>query len=195
MGNMAKILKIIFVILLLVTAGELAYYVYIQVVKSPQVDKSAKAEITNNSLPTLVTEEPTPTFPYTPPEQAYREKYLNYLRKEKADVLISAVTTHKFKGKIVELDTKGGINPLNKFQYVVMVKIQGEKGSTRGFLYNEKDLKTAKLIKLINGKEETMSINELKIGDNIIITEVRDAFMLVCSKDECLNEFTIEKFL
>lgn len=187
-----RLLKIIFVILILVTLGELGYYVYIQVIKTPQTEKSTKVETTLIS-PTLAIENPTPTFPYTPPEQAYREKYLNYLRKEKADVLISAITTHKFKGKIVELDTKGGISAVNKFQYVVKIVIQGEKGSTRGFLYNEKDLQIAKLIKSVNGKEEAMSINDLKVGDNVIITEVVDAFMLICSKDECLIGLTIEK--
>lgn len=187
-----KLSKIIFTILLLVTLGELTYYGYTQIVKTPQLDKSVQTEATI-SPPALPIGESTPILPYTPPEQAYKENYLNSLRKQKADILISSIVTHKYKGKIIKLDTKGGINPFNKFEYAVVIEIQGEKGSRIGFLYNERDLQIANLIKSSNGKEETISINDLKIGDDVIITEVKDAFMPICSNDECLNELTIEK--
>lgn len=188
MFRLPKFLSLIFIVLLLVVFAEIGYYLYIQFSKSSntQIAQNNQRDV---SVPSLSLITPTPV---TPADQALPNSFIDYMKKQKKDLLISASLTTKFQGKITMLDTKGGINPLNesnKFQYKLLLTIQGEKLNARSFAYNERGLALAKIVKAGSGD---MKIDELKVGDNIALTETYD-ILKKCANDECLLDLKIEK--
>jgi hypothetical protein len=191
--NLNTLLKIIFVILLFFLIGEAIYSIF-------YLPRQKPAVINNSRLPTITIS----TSPILSPQildstdQVFSENdlqsHINWLRKGKKDLVIGTTLTQTYQGKIVEIKLEEGINPLNKFNYAMILRIEGKEGNQKGFQYSKEDIiNKLKIVKFDGKEKQPIKIEELKVGDKITVKETQDLFIKNCSKDECYQEFEITK--
>jgi len=160
---MSKILKIIFVILLLVTAGELGYYVYFQAVRTPREEK--KQTTSSSPIPTLFLKE-IKNNPNAVSIKSVGDE-IQYLKEMHEDgVLLSSAVNTQYKGSIIKIERKEGIVPYNNFKYSAIIVLRG-KQKNFDFVLSEEELRLSKIYKIVNGEEKEISFDDLKVGDSI----------------------------
>ncbi len=162
MNGSSKILKIIFVVLLIITAAELFYFFIYQ---PKSVNKSSS---TTNQFPSLT---PTPQSVSSEENQAVNSTTVNNLFLYKKSILSSSIINNKYEGEIVFINKNGGFLKTEQFKYDLEIKIKSDLNEFNSFYYNENEVKQIKVFKLNNNQKESSDINELKIGDKIVIEE------------------------
>jgi integrase len=92
------------------------------------------------------------------------------------NIMLSSFLTAKYQGKIINLDLKvGQLDKYGAYSYKLKFELKGNKDTeTTIFYYPEEELRILKAVKLVNGKEEPININNLQIGDFIAIKTVFD---------------------
>lgn len=166
MSSSSKILKIIFVVLLIVTAAEL-YYFFLYQPKS--VNKSGP--ITNqppSPTPQTISSEKNQ---FINENQAVNTNTVNNLFLYKKSILSSSIINNKYEGEIVFINKNGGFLKTEQFKYNLEIKIKSDSEEFNTFYYNENEVKQIKVFNLKNNQKEPSNINELKIGDKIVIEE------------------------
>lgn len=164
----SKLLKIIFVILLLVAGGELAYFFYIQVVKIPSEEKSLTTNTINRILTSFLekaTVKPKNTT-LIPLDERTKE-YIEWLKKRDS-VMVSSVMTDQSEGEISEIGTIGSLDK----GYKLKISVKGK--SQYSFYFKDNELPLIKTVQLKTKNEEPIGLNTLKTGDRVIIEETFD---------------------
>lgn len=166
-----KILLVALGLSLAAVAGETAYLVF-----SPR--QSAETVTVLRPVPS-----PTPGASFSSaaagPRQtvdpavslAGRNWLTNWMRVAQKGVLYSSVITNQYRGKVTEFDTIGGTLPLSGARYKTKLKITGEKELSNTFHYTDEETKKIKVVKG-GGEQTTLSLADLKTGDQISMLEV-----------------------
>lgn len=179
---MVRILKVIFVILLLITTGETIYYLYTLRSKpsnnnsiTPTVSVPQSGEITQvikELIPSNTEQHNTVTpannvLPTINPNSDFKEMV-------KQHVLLSTVTTDIFKSEILNIDTNSGI--INNFNYKVKLTIKVGPANSYDFYLTDDGFKRLRVVKISNKKEIPIDLTDLKIGDKILIERKIDEY-------------------
>lgn len=191
---MNKILIYIFIVLVIIISIEFGYYTFL----SPNRSQT--------SVNTTQINKPTSSKP--PAEICYslkskssgvlNETLLEELKRISNIAFVSSNLINIRQGKIIEIDTKGGFIPIDKdkyknlnedqFKYQLLMKIKKEKDTdTLNFIWPQ-EMFTANRIEIVkrNGtKEETIQVNELKIGDEVIVEQNVNLTEKECYKPTC----------
>ena len=90
--------------------------------------------------------------------------------------MVSSTIINDYEGVIVEIDKKGGAVKLGNisFQYEVKIILEGKLGKTAPFFLDRKTLNITKVKKIVDNKEEDITINDLNIQDNVRIKFTRE---------------------
>lgn len=178
MSRLSGILKIIFVILVLITVGEIGYYLYFQFSNKSNLSPAVTAEPTPISLANLIPNSNSlPNIQITPNQNpALNQSSIVSLTYAQKGVLESSKVTNIYRGVIAELDTKGGVTAIYKFKYKIKIKIRGRQNSLQSFYFNEENMDKIEFVDVSKGKEIPTNYYELKVGDNIILEDTRDLF-------------------
>ena len=160
MNNSSKILKIIFAVLLIITAAELYYFFFYQPSKNNVINKKPIVSLPTPSSTTLLNENP-----------AVDKNTVNNLFLYKKSILSSSIINNKYEGEIVFINKNGGFLKTEQFKYDLEIKIKSDSEEFNSFYYNENEVKQIKVFNLKNNQKESSDINELKIGDKVIIEE------------------------
>lgn len=166
-----KILKGVFFVLILVFLVEIGYFIYLNFKKS-------KEEAFTNTFSQQETSSPTPTLFQRNGVQAVNDDTIKNLKNLNQGIVKSLTSQGVYEGEIIELV------PLTSDDKI-KIRIQGENNETNSFYFyqNEKPKITIKK----NG--ETVSFDDLKIGDKIRIKEELD---LLQNTENNLVKFEIE---
>lgn len=186
--NTANLLKITFVILLLVTFGEVGYYMYFQYNSNSEKYIQEKATLTQKGIPTLI--------PISQPNDINKDfqKAIQILQKDipfqtqytllnlaswsKRDILVSSTITTELKGKIVDLNLSGGmVEGVSgaKIPYAKkIVLISGNDQRPTKIYYKENELGVIQYFQQKNQEEVPLNPKDIKIGDTIRITDIHD---------------------
>lgn len=169
---MNKILVSIFIVLLIIIAGEVVYYFYF--IPSPQPAPQT-TQVQNFQNPT----QPSPTSP-TPANQPqslkpkeFLTKVEEFLAEHDKGAMTSSVLINQYAGKITNIEKKKlPREPNPKSEYSIFISIQGNK-ITENSVIRIKDLALpgTKILEKTGEKEIPIQISDLKTGDSVIITE------------------------
>ncbi len=159
MHRLPGLLKIIFVILILVTVGELGYYLYFQITNQSNPPLTKSPDRTSINIANLVSTQPPNAFTLNDPNRALNTNMVLGLLNAKKGILTSSVITNQYSGEIVELNTKGGVTPTN-FKYLIKLTIKGEQDNTNEFYFADTEL---------NNVRTKEAISSLKVGNKITL--------------------------
>lgn len=164
-----KLLLGILIVLFIVLFGELFFYLYYL----PKKQLS--------SLPTTSTKAPesiTSTNAGGLDEQADQMRLVeikNIQNEIKQGFIFSSILITQYKGKISNIDLKGGLTPTSKYPYRTLLILKNENNEEFFYYFLEAYLKKTTVFKVVGEKKEPMNFDDLKIGDDIIITGTYDA--------------------
>lgn len=176
-----RLLQIIFVILILVTLGELGYYAYIQFYVRPGNEKETKISSQQNRTleinPTIIQEtidKPIQMAVKSTDELALDsktlERLINSSKYIKRDVLKSYVITAELEGEITKLDI---INQeqLNRYKGIpnFILVIKGPNGGYHQMVMQQESTMQTSIISIIRKQGGTLTVDDLKVGDKIRI--------------------------
>lgn len=149
-----KTLKIILIILLVITIGELVFYFYYQKLSSKSIKNfSSSKKLVKDTI------EAEGLTPY------------EYWLTRKKPVMISSTRIDEAEGVITEIDTKGGLININGRSLPFALKITlNRNGSSFDFVYDENEIKKIKFLAEDDPKIQ-ISEKDLKAGNNINIKE------------------------
>lgn len=153
-----KLLSGILIVLFIVIFGELFLYLFYLPKKQPA------------SLLTTSTK--------APDEQAEQWRLVeikNMQNEIKQGFIISSILTTQYKGKVSKIDLKGGLTPTSKYPYKTLLILKNENNENFFYYFWEPYLKKTAVFKVVGEKKEPMNFDDLKIGDDIIITGAYDA--------------------
>ncbi len=170
MSSFPKILKIIFVILILVIFGELVYYVYFQYSTKKDTHEDTNLTTTQVNIPTLMIQDQSKIA-----SRRFKQvdEHIFSTLASKADkmikngIFVSSVVENSYYAEIKEINIDGGIE--DNIPYKIKLRINVGNDDYADFLYNENALNRIKVSRLINGKEEEITLNDLKSGDSITL--------------------------
>lgn len=178
MNRIPGILKIIFVILVLVTVGEIGYYLYFQFTSRENSLASGTIEPTPIHLSDILPDTSQTSRVVRPtqvPNQALDGSSLFSLAHIKRGLLSSSIVINEYRGKILKIDKKGGEFPGTNIKYEISLKIQGETPeNTNTFYFTASGFNKTQVLKGINGEEKPIGFDELAINDKIIMKETLD---------------------
>ncbi|EKE21585.1 MAG: hypothetical protein ACD_7C00182G0004 [uncultured bacterium] len=192
----AKILKIIFVILLLVTLSELGYYIYYW----------RKQPTSQNSL-TQKSQETTRVC-FSPISEdvnlAFNQTLLEAYKRTPKSAIDTATLMTSVRGKIAKIDKDGGVYKVNKAKYpnsniddykwVAMIDYKREgEDEIQSFIISEAESGKTEYLRQTNGTLKTIGLSDLKINDNIIIEENIDLTDKNCISFFCTQKIRIIK--
>lgn len=168
-----KILTLIFITLIFVSAIEVGYYIFISYYRNTQ--KTQKTTVSTSK-----TQEYPPVSisdNWSHPDKAINkettEKWYTALRWFYNDTLKSSVLSNEFNGIITNINYDGrrfagGGKEYEGIEYAKMLEIQGEKSNRNKFFYKESDLRNLKIIKIASdGAEIPLKFDDLKSGNYI----------------------------
>ena len=169
MSNSAKILKIVFVILLLVTVGELAYYVYIQFsIKNDQVSKNQNtaAIVPKDLLQGTTSEEKQSAITFKRPTDALlSEQNLLFLGK------MAKNSNQKLYLKTITTGLIGGINESSDGKNLI-VRINDDRGNKiMNYVWSKEKTDGLVFYKVEDEKNIPITIKDLKVNDKIRIDD------------------------
>ena len=162
-----KWLTLVFSILLLVVVGEIIYYFF---VLSPQGTRQS----------TTLQNQPQPTSQaasFLPAQSSNAVKYINSINRY-------SVTSSKFinvyDGRIASLENKTGIFTDKNYnattRYISFLQLTSDKNSNSrlNFYFSEDDIKKMTIFRAVNGAEQEIAYDDLKMNDAISIEETMD---------------------
>lgn len=166
---------------------ELVYYIFLSKraypTTLPQRQDAISLIVTDNKLLAEIIRDSKPKV------RAITETGIALLIGGKKDILTSSIASNTYKGKIVEFTRKQN-SKLYDLMYDVSLTLESRGGSRERFFYRIEELENAKIISILEKERQTMSISDLKIGDNIIIDQKVD---LLRNFDDNLLELSIYK--
>lgn len=176
----AKILKVVFVILLLVTIGELGYYFYVLRL-NPLKGINLLGQITNDTTSTGLIETQITSTPI--PKLSLEENFLNssvfqYVQLKGQNEGQKITLTLEQSGFIGEVDLKEGQKMSPHF---TIVDSNGIKIVT--FIISD----TLNLFKIVKDEKIPITLNELKTGSRIVIRSEND----LVNPKKSIEEFLI----
>lgn len=169
-------LKIIFVILLLVTTGEIGYYIYF-IQNQSRINLSQQKSINTNITGSSI----SPTVLLPTPKNVRKAIHPEFLELLKQEVISVDSNTQRVlfitenQGEVVEIDPTGEKGP-NKSVFPFGIKLKTEKSQTGGWMYLSKNsLEKTKVYKAKGNQEFPAELRDLKIGNVIINQDISDA--------------------
>ncbi len=170
-----KLLKVVFVILILVTFAELSYYLYILKIESS--GKLANSQpVSSRELESNLLQAQS-TFSTQRPENALLSEdnllYLSQLVKNPFQKLLLRTETDGYVGGIDEINDK-------KFRILKIVDSEGKK--IINYVLNKKRGDDRHFYLVVGDKKTEISIEDLKVNDKISVIdehEVRENIILV----------------
>ena len=99
----------------------------------------------------------------------------NMYREIKQGFIVSSILATQYKGKIFNIDLKGGLTPQSKFPYKTLLVLKNKNEENFYYYFSEDVLKITTVFKVVGEKKEPMNFDDLKIGDDIIIMGTYDA--------------------
>lgn len=166
MPRIFNVLALIIPVILVVIIGAEVYYLFMY-----------------KSIPSFQTRQSLPISPTSMPKKT-KGDLLNEIRSEyfhrtrlyaTNSALISATRTERYEGKIIEIDTRGGVDEnLDNFEYSVKLRIKGKGEIPNQLLFNKTDLASIKVVDKDNDRENPIKFADLKVGDNIILNSTLD---------------------
>ncbi|MCL4364041.1 hypothetical protein M1328_02265 [Patescibacteria group bacterium] len=201
MSGLNKVYLSIFIFLVLVLVGELGYLFYQSSFKpkSSSVTQTisdvltATPAISKFILPTgtpTATDAATVSFVKTELDVYKNMNALGTYYRLMADkgILISSLLTVKMGGELVKIDDKGGVLPVTNFPFQVMISFK--KGDEIQSTYlSASQVKLVQVVKIVDGKEQSIPFTDLKIGDNITLEKTRS----LLDRPDLFTEFKITK--
>lgn len=157
------------IILFILLFGELFFYLYYLPTK--QLSSSL-------AIPTKTPEAITSADSRVSDEM-FDKSRLNEIRNMyneiKQGFILSSIIVTQYKGKVSNIDLKGGLTPQSKFLYKTLLVLKNENNEEFFYYFMEAYLKKTTVFKVVGEKKEPMNFDDLKIGDDIIITGTYDA--------------------
>lgn len=165
-----KLLKIIFLILLVVILGELTYYVYIK-----YGSREKYASQTNLprvvDIPTII---PVSQFPETDTSKKDNETarlLLQSLKKStelnQNKILIKSQRTNIYESNIKKIEMTSG--SINTFKYDAIITLGYKPNEDYSIYLNKNDLDKMKVFTVDDDKLLSYNFSQLKKGDRVII--------------------------
>jgi len=113
------------------------------------------------------------------PFMAVDPKVLDTLLFYNKSIMTSSVNKNTNQGKINQIDAKGGKAFYDYYNYKLLIRLEPENGDTNQanwsrFYFSEDDLKKTKFFAIVSGKEQPITMNDLKAGDIIKIEDEID---------------------
>jgi hypothetical protein len=105
-----------------------------------------------------------------------KEEYLNrfYSIFVNSGIIEYAQQIIQISGNILEIDTKGGVTPIDKVDYKLKFLIAKDMNSEGvPFYFLQKDLNKIRITQKINGKN--LELSELRKGDRIVMKAIYDS--------------------
>lgn len=197
MGNSGKILKVVFVILLLVTIGELGYYVYV-LKGNPSKSMNTPSQNTSGSVPTQVENlEAIPTSYLSTKLNGNTvvERVINYDSTEYLKtVLIPTIEASKAKSNqqfyILKVD-KGivGTIEFNPSTNLLMIQLVDEEGKEIETYHTpQRKIDKQKFLKKTNNDYLPITYEVIKKNDKITISSYFDLLDL----NNSFQEYKVE---
>lgn len=171
---MAKLIRILFVVLLLVTIGEAGYYLYInQNYSRNKISSQVVSEVQN--LPTSVVIPTNTPYPVNPAVSRTLQNITAFIDRK---VITSAVVNSEYKGYVSEISqTNGAVSDIPNSKYVAKIFIKSALSDTKpsvGFYFSSQEFSQLQ-VKVASGGQEAPDVFEsLKVGDLVIIREPFD---------------------
>ncbi len=178
-----RILKLVFVILIIITVVQVGTYIYYQ--KNSIYNPS----LTTNTQRSVTIVPNTKTNVNNNLKQALNDKALRSLYYLKKGTLQQSTANVILQGKITEINTKGGTIE-NYGKFTLGINIIGDSNDTQDFVYYDTDMAKIKFYRMDGSKNIPIKVNELKINDIIRINETYD---MTKDTTEYLIESTITK--
>lgn len=206
--NSARLLKIVFVILLLVTFGELGYYVYYQFSIKRDTHEDTSLATTQINNPTLTVPEENKEDPKICVPVNDSSSFLNTAILEQLKFIPAALTssnlTNVYQGEIVELNLDGGRLPIDKskykntskeyIEYQIGLKIKKEtENETLDFYWDSDTLTKIKILRKEGKEVKPINFSDLQISDEIEVHETIDLMNKNCIGFQCVQGFDIYK--
>ncbi|MBI3366150.1 hypothetical protein HY041_00790 [Candidatus Roizmanbacteria bacterium] len=173
MSRINKVLLTIFVILIVLIAGEVLYYIFSFAKTKPPtktaivaetIQTSPKMNATRPSLPSLASRNQTKDF-------AISDDNLKSLMLIEKGTLVSSLLKNKYKGKITMLSNKGGAIEGNIFKTLLVIS---DGKNFASFYLGDTDLQKVRVVELKDSSESVLNLGDLKVGDSITIEQTID---------------------
>lgn len=188
MSTIQKILLGLGALFIVIMAGEVGYYFFLQPSKS-----SSPTDVLLN-LPENLTPGPSQKLNQVsgtkkPVVQNSMVNYLiNYFSNIQRSAVSSALLTIQYQGVIDQIDTVGVTK--NGIDYAFKIRIKTKQGANAAFYFPKEALFLIKVQKLVDNKPIPLTTNDLKIGDSVRIKAVMN---ILKNPNRSLIEFTITK--
>lgn len=173
-----KILIIFLSLLLFAMVFELGYF-YFQT-NTPVKQKLKPVETTKgNTLPNGMHQREKIEYNRTLPGRYFLKK----LQTANPGLLVSSLLKNQYKGIVAKILAQNGtLSTPSIFAYKFQLDLDvGEKSSNSSlpgdyyrFYFNENDMSRLTVVKLINNKETSVGLTDLKIGDVVTIDQTLD---------------------
>lgn len=169
MNKFSGVLKVIFVILILVTVGEVGYYLYFQLANKNNLSPSITAEPSQISIANLLPTENPNLFTQNDPNRAINANMVLGLLQSRKGILISSILNNQYTGEIVEIDTKEGTVPVTGSKYKLKLVIKSNQNILQDLYFSNPQQNKIKIIKKTDTGEEPITWSDLEPKDKIII--------------------------
>lgn len=169
MGN--KILLGVFIFLFFVVIGEVGYYVFY--LNQSKANNYPTPSLTQPPYSVYSISFPAP-YPPQEPIEVIRKMVNNRVEMIQDNLITSIKDIVRYEGRVVDIDIKGSSqSPNDQLSYKTKLTLQGK---TRNFniLFNEFDLNKTKVFKKLENQEIPISLDDLKVGDRVIIDATLD---------------------
>ncbi|PIR08708.1 hypothetical protein COV53_01620 [Candidatus Gottesmanbacteria bacterium CG11_big_fil_rev_8_21_14_0_20_37_11] len=179
--NTGRLLKTFFVILLVVTLGEIAYYLYYQFgIKKDIRQNNASSLITEpNSISTLPPQEKL--YPTIPPgiTPLVKQETIQYLKTDLVPHMeyystIKANNNIKITLSLEEFGNVGEINLDESTGKLYLSIIDGKGNLVTGYSYSKKNIPENRFFRKNGTDKRNISYKEIKQGEKIVHRKVSD---------------------
>lgn len=170
MSLQEKLLKIIFVILIIVLLGEIGYLVYNQFqLKNPS---NNQINLTSQSLekPNDIKIDPI-----------YNKETIESILNLNKNIIKSSYLINEYEGEIIDLNITGGYSKSANFEYAFFIRIKNGENSN-SFYFSKDELEK---IKIYNNKNQELTFEDLKIDQKVKIEDKKD--LLVDIKNNTIS--------
>lgn len=203
MSQINKILAIIFFILIVVVIGEVGYYYFLSDRKTSTKFRAGQQNSVRSVSPTTMASglqvcvSPRSDSPLN-------TVLLEELKAVSNFAITSSRLNNQYQGFVAELNLNGGQNPIDKtrfknstkdfYDYEIGLKIRDEKNTrTLSFYLDNRVVSKIKVLQQKGEERIPITINDLKLGDKVILNETVDLMNKNCIESQCLSAFTIIK--
>jgi len=170
-----KVLKVVFVFLLLVLLGELSFFFWQNYNSFNNKNKTNESYISPSSQENneLITRVP-----------AYNKETLDSLYNLNKDIIKSSILLNEYEGIVIDIDESSGHLKKENFDFKYFLRIKNNK-DTNSWYFNANEIEK---IKVYDKAGKEINLNDIKIGNNIKILHKVD---LLKDLNSNLIEFNI----